>query len=513
MERARQFKSPLPVVAGILLRSRETQRAWRTRLGQQVVRLRADLAQVAKMKEELEEQLAQQKAELARLAKENEQLRRQPLVLPEDPRLPGHGFGPKMIALCVNLACRIGLRAVPDVLEMIFEWLEIDVPIPDWTTVRTWVMRVGVAAQTEPIEAADDWIWLVDHSNQIGPEKVLSVLGIQASKLPPPGQAVKHEDVRVLELQPGTSWKREDMRDAYDQLAERVGPPMQLLADAAVELREGAEMSKKLEKTTLFNDLKHHAANTLRKILGRDKRFEDFNTQLGRTRSVIQQTELGYLTPPSPKPKSRFMNLQATLQWATVMCWLLLSPDAKARREISTQRLEEKLGWLREFREEIPRWLSCQEVVSTACTFINEQRLFRGAARQLRQVLRTLPSQPGAPTNRNSPSRLMMADLHRFVRRSELKLQPGQRLLLSTEILESSFGLFKQREGQHSKGGFTSLLAAYGCLLRGRATPETIRRDFERVSVKEMRKWVTDKLGKTFGSKRRAVFEEFRLAQ
>ena len=32
---------------------------------------------------------------------------------------------------------------------------------------------------------------------------------------------------------------------------------------------------------------------------------------------------------------------------------------------------------------------------------------------------------------------------------------------LSTEILESSFGLYKQLERQHSKGGFTTLLAAF----------------------------------------------------
>jgi hypothetical protein len=86
-----------------------------------------------------------------------------------------------------------------------------------------------------------------------------------------------------------------------------------------------------------------------------------------------------------------------------------------------------------------------------------------------------------------------------------------QRVPLSTEILESSFGLFKQLERQHSKGGFTSLLAAYGSLLHT-STPESIRRDFAQVSVLDMRAWVREKLGQTHASKRQTAYQEFRNA-
>ena len=79
---------------------------------------------------------------------------------------------------------------------------------------------------------------------------------------------------------------------------------------------------------------------------------------------------------------------------------------------------------------------------------------------------------------------------------------------MSTEILESSFGLFKQFERQHSKGGFTSLLAAFGSLLSP-STPETIRLDFARVSVKQMRSWVTENLGATLAWKRQIAYQEF----
>ena len=51
---------------------------------------------------------------------------------------------------------------------------------------------------------------------------------------------------------------------------------------------------------------------------------------------------------------------------------------------------------------------------------------------------------------------------------------------------------------QHSKGGFTSLL-----------TPESIRCDFARVSVKQLGAWAAKNLKTTFASKRQTAYAEF----
>jgi len=512
--RAQQYRSRLSVVAGFLLRSRETQAKRAESRMKEIHQLNEIVKQQQNTIGELREAIAEKDVRITRREIENGRLRQQLLAFPDDPPLAHHNFGPKMISLCNNLARRIGLRAVPDVLQLVLDWLGADTKLPDWTTVRTWILREGVAAIKRPIEQADDWILLADHSNQIGAEKVLSIIGLRASNLPPPGQALRHEDVRVLKLSPGTSWKREDMKEAYEQLAQQTGVPLALLIDGAVELREGAEMcdfSRDNGKNTIIlRDFKHYAANVLKKIVGKDERFCDFSSQLGRTRSAIQQTELAHLNPPGPKPKARFMNLQPTLGWAKMVSWQLSHPHSEARQEITADRMNEKLGWLRDFRADIERWNACQEVVSASSKFINEQGVFRGAARQLRQHLQTLRNNRDQAKDA-SPHRQVLACLLRFVRQAESKLTEGQRLPMSTEILESSFGLFKQLERQHSRGGFTSLLAAYGCLLHT-STPESIRRDFAQVSVKAMRTWVSDNLGTTLASKRQTAYCEFRNA-
>jgi len=155
---------------------------------------------------------------------------------------------------------------------------------------------------------------------------------------------------------------------------------------------------------------------------------------------------------------------------------------------------------VREFSTDIAAWNECQTVISTGVTFINENGISHGAAGKLRHNI--------GDSHASASSIDIARRLVEFVQESEDLLGEGQRLPMSTEILESSFGLYKPLERQHSNGGFTSLLAAFGRLLQA-TTPESIKRDFARVPVKRMRQWVTDNLGKTLTSKRKTAYHEF----
>lgn len=498
------YKSPWPVVAGFLHRSRATQKRrcgqWKLRCEQQERELevaamaqRQAVAQAAK----LQERIRELEAKVA-------QLESRAVQLPSDPHLPRHSYGARLISLCVNLAQKIGLRSTPVVLKIFWDWLGVEAKVPHASAVRGWLQRLGIALLTEPVQRGQDLIWLADHSVQIGAEKVLVTLGVPAAQLPPPGTPLRHCDVRVLSLKLGKTWKREDVSREFADLAKRCGNPLAVLTDGAVELREGAEILQDSRPGTLIlRDFKHRAANILKSLVGKSASFLRFTTLVGQTRCAIQQTELAHFTPPSPKPKSRFMNLAATLRWATLVLWLLLHPEARARRRLSTERLTAKLGWLGEFAAEVAVWNECQKLISVSVTFLNEQGLTSGTTSLLRAKLAEHATQP---TSRELATRLLA-----FVQESESQLPAGLRLPLSTEILESTFGLYKQLERQHSKGGFTSLLAAFPALLQP-ATPELIREAFARVSHKTLRQWTSDNLGSTVAAKRLAAYQELKQA-
>lgn len=447
----------------------------------------------------LADQLSQSQQELkSERLNQAQAARRLPVDLP----IGNHGYGAKLIALAVNLARASGLRASEKCLKLFFEYLGVDERIPDWTTIRTWLQRLGVASMTEDIDEADDWIWMADHSNQIGQEKVLAVLAIRASEMPPPGEAITHEQLHVLTVQPGKDWKREDVAKVYQKLAKRYGYPRAVLTDGAIELQESAECLQITEsKTIILKDFKHKAANYLKALIEKDPQFIAFGGMLGQTRSAIQQTELAHLTPPSPKQKARFMNLSATMNWASAILWLLQNPQAKARELVTAKRLEEKLGWIRAYADDVAAWSECQRVIDISLTFINQQGVFRGAGKQLRGVL---------PKDlKHAISQKLAENLIKFVTQTAKQLKKGERVPGSTEILESSFGLYKQLERQHSKSGFTSLIASYGALLK-KATPAGVKQALTRVSVKQMRQWTKDNLGLTVHAKRKATYQEFK---
>ena len=254
-------------------------------------------------------------------------------------------------------------------------------------------------------------------------------------------------------------------------------------------------------------DPKHKLANIIKSVIGKDERFEKFEKQLGQTRSAIQQTELSHFTPPKQKNKARFMNLQKTMHWAAMVLWHLSNSRSEARADIKADRMNDKLGWLRAFREDIARWNRCMRVVAVSLTFINEQGLSNGTSRRLKTQLNKLEL--------CSTSQKVLARTVAFIKESEKNLkslkQLDLRLPMSTEILESVFGRYKQLEGQHSGGGFTSLIASFATLLRP-ITADEVKEVFAEVSTEKMRTWVKDQLGKTLQSKKNKAYAEFKTA-
>ena len=502
--KVKEYKSPIRVLAAVLLRSREAQRAKVKELEQEAAELRA---RVARQQEQIERQ-QREIEELAGRAAEAQKQRdqaKQSVNLPDDPPIGTHGYGARMISLAVNLARLVGLRGAVRVLRVFFHWLGIDRAIPSRTSIRNWLQRLGIDEMKQPLGPSEHLVMMVDHSNQIGTEKVMLVLGVDSATMPEKGKPLTHQDVRVLEVKPVESWKTADMEKEYEALADRYGAPRAVLVDGAAELRNGAECLKnQREDTIVLRDFKHYTANVLKSLIGNDERFKEVGSKISLTRSAIQQTELAHLTPPSPKQKARFMNLSCTLNWLSMILWLLREPDVNAREEISEERLREKLGWVAEYAEEIAAWQECQDVVSASVKFINEQGLFQGASSELQTVI--------GDDLVHEPSKELARRLIDFVGESEVLLREGERLPMSTEILESAFGLYKQLERQHSKSGFTSLLACLPALLKPTTTPDDVKTAFERTSHKQVLAWTKEHFGTTVTSRRRAAYAEYHAA-
>ena len=98
-------------------------------------------------------------------------------------------------------------------------------------------------------------------------------------------------------------------------------------------------------------------------------------------------------------------------------------------------------------------------------------------------------------------SRQLVADMTALLTDYESQLRPGERVPISTEILESSFALYKQLEQQHSKSGFTNRLLAFPTLLRETTAAESTT-GCAAVKFADVKAWTRDHLPETLASQR-----------
>lgn len=407
-----------------------------------------------------------------------------------------------MISLCLRLVLEggVSLRGVPRVLAVVVEAFGLSLEIPDWTTSRLWLMRLGHAELTMPLEKADDWAWLADHSVQIGDEKVLAIVGIRLCDLPEPGQCLQHHDLHLIALVPSESWTRPDVDRVLEEATQRTGVPRVITTDHGSDLYGGVQLFQERHKETAeIYDVKHKAACLLKHRLEKEPRWKEFQTKVGQTRCAVQQTELAFLTPPAPKAKARFMNLEPQLAWAEEVLKVMHHPSAQVQEWASPERMQEKLGWLEEFAEPLTEWSEWQQVVNITVEFVDRQGIYRGMGRRLRQQL--------PRTFVHASSRSLAKELITFVARQARQAKQGERLPGSTEVLESCFGKMKQLEKQQARGGFTSLLVSFGALL-AETTTQAVNAALKHSGTKTVYEWCKKHLGTTLFAQRKIAFTE-----
>jgi hypothetical protein len=383
--------------------------------------------------------------------------------------------------------------------QMDVEW-GFDFPVPHYTTVRWWLLRLGYYKLHRAKEQASDWVWIIDHSNQIGKEKCLVILGVRLSQLPPPGKdyPLRLEQMEPIELEPVTVSDKEVVYRQLEANAIKSGVPRAIIDDHGGDVAGGVELFCEAHPETIeIYDITHKSACMLKARLESDSQWKAFAAKAGQTKCNIQQTELAFLVPPSQRSKARFMNLGTLIAWGAKTLAIVDNPGPEVLQYGTRERLEEKLGWLRQFREPLRTWSEMERTIDVAVDFVRTQGLCRGAAKDLRKRLQKLSS--------GAIARQLGKDLAKFVADQARQLRPGERLPASSEVIETCFGKFKLLEREQAKGGFTGLLLALAACVAER-THDVVHEALQRTKTEDVIAWIKTKLGATVGSRRRAAY-------
>jgi hypothetical protein len=179
-----------------------------------------------------------------------------------------------------------------------------DFPVPHFTTVRFWLLRLAYHKLHRLKEQASDWVWITDHSNQIGQEKCFVILGVRLSQLPPPGPdfPLRLSQMEPIELEPVTVSDKEVVYRQLEANIAKTGVPRVIIDDHGGDLAGGVQLFCQAHPETIeIYDASHKAACLLKARLEHDEQWKAFTAKVGHTKCSTQQTEWAFLIPPSQR--------------------------------------------------------------------------------------------------------------------------------------------------------------------------------------------------------------------
>ena len=391
------------------------------------------------------------------------------------------------------------MRGASRAMESFFEALHVPLACPSWFAGRLWLLRLGYYKLMRPKVQAEDWVWIIDHTVQLGDDKCLVILGVRLCDLPSTDGCIRHTDVEPIELAPVKKSNGEVVYQQLEQVVSKTGVPRAILSDHGTDLQAGIEkFRQQYPQTSAIYDIKHKTAALLKRELDQDGDWNRFTQLATQTKQQVQQTALAALFPPNQKTKARYMNIDVLVHWGQNMIAFLDTPQEVRKPTFDEELVEKKLGWVRDFRSQLKDWGELFETITATESFIRHHGLYQGVHLELEQHLLPLPAQ----TERTQRLR---GELIAFVTEQESQVHQGERLPGSSEVIESVFGKMKRLEQDQSKNGFTSLLLGLSALV-STTTNTVIQKALETVPTKQVEIWCQETLGQTLQSERRQAF-------
>ena len=207
----------------------------------------------------------------------------------------------------------ISLRGTSRALKQIACSLQPALAVPEWHTGRLWLLRLGYYELYRQKEQAADWVWIVDHTVQIGITKCFVILGIRLKDLPPAGQSLGHQDVELIDLVPVEKSNKEIVYEQLEANIEKTGPPRLIVGDHGPDLKAGVEkFCLKHQQTDFIYDIKHKTAAVLKREFANNESWLAFVKEAALTKHRLQRGSLAHLIPPNQRAKARYMNIYLT---------------------------------------------------------------------------------------------------------------------------------------------------------------------------------------------------------
>jgi hypothetical protein len=412
-------------------------------------------------------------------------------VLSPPPR--GGQYSCSLVSLFVDLYLQTGasLRSAAAAFAVFVRHFQVDWPVPSFTTIRAWVLRLGCYALVRPLPQDAPWLWIIDHTIQIGVKKLFVIVGCPLCDVPFGQRCLSLADLHLVALVPMEQSNQYLVNAELEKASQRTAAPRLIVSDQGPDLRKGIELFQQRHGNTVaVGDLAHHGANVLENRWEREPRWQELLHRFAQTNQQIRQTADAFLLSPTLRNKARFMNVGPLLRFACRVLKLL-------KREKPNEKAQQRYGWLLEYEEDLARWLEQYDLVDKTIKRVRLHGLNGG-------TLVELEKEWGAESEQRG-TKMVRGHMRAYVWKNVRQAEEGETLVGSSEVLESAFGKLKAKVGESGKGELTGLAMSLGAIL-GKHDEEEVRQALDAVPQKKAEGMISRLLGPTLCWLRHQLF-------
>jgi hypothetical protein len=426
-----------------------------------------------------------EKTENKRLQKAISNLENKPLLDSEKPK--HHSYTLQVMLLCMMLRqqANCSLRSCASMLKIMSVVLGLKLSFPSRNTIQNWEKKLGYSRIHKKGQKGDKWVVVLDESVSIGQQKLLLILGAELGKYKF-GKALNFEDMEVLYLGIGKSWKGDRISEELEKLKSDGFDIVHGVSDGGTNLVKSLKMSK----IALVQDCTHVFGNLLKKQYNTNEEFLKFSKECGVLKRGVMLGEDAVVMPPTQRSKARFLNLQPLSEWAYKVLILLAQKESKL-----TKKQREKLTWLKPYKKLVFEIYEQCQTMNKVSKILKNEGLSKATAQKCKAILA-----------QSKATSFFKEGVEQYLERNLSVLASENPLICSSDIIESFFGKYKN---QLEKSGCK--LITESCLaianFNQNFEKEEIKKAMEKVKIVDLKKWRQENLPVSLLQQKRELFK------
>ena len=376
-----------------------------------------------------------------------------------------------------------------EVFNFVFPFLGLKAP--SHNTVRDWVLKAGLdtyARRCRNLPVDEAYAIVMDESITIAEHKILLSLKTSAQH---PGKPLTHSDVEVADIHVASSHNSSDIVEAVERITGTAGhAPEYAVTD------NGTSLAKGLKDAGLdgHRDISHTFGTFLKAVYDRDEQYISLTKAIGNARHYAL-TDVDYLMPCNMRALARYMNVFGWIHWAKNMM------EASGKLSQKERKMYSFVWKHASMVDELEEVAECYEEVLSICK--SEGLSCKTAKESTAIINRSLMGRGCRLT------RLAGMMLEYFRKETALLNAEVDAHNVSSDIIESSFGYFKERKSDnrmYGVTGFVMILPLHTKL----STLESARNfDFkgclERTHSADLKAWGRQNLSENLAAKRMRI--------